>query len=154
MRATVLMRIAPSLIVALATMTGCAMTDRDVSHDPAFLLGYQPGQIYRLQESVNLAAVDESWRQLLPAAETRHYQIIRAVPAGTRIQIISLRHMVYAAPIQWGTAVITYATLVGQPGYNIDLNRVSDVEWVQGDWNMKTPLLLPNPHWLRLETAP
>src|SRR4051812_46058074 len=77
---SVLTRAAPLLLLALVfPIVGCTVSDRDVSRDPHFLVGYRPGKVYELVRPVTLLRVERGYYELLPPGETREY----GKPAGT-----------------------------------------------------------------------
>ena len=145
-----------SLLVACGMLlAGCTVTDRGVSKDEHFLVGYRPGQIYRLTQPVSVRELGDHTFELLPPGAAPNY----GKPAGTLaegacVEIVSIRHVVVAAPVQWETHVDTTARLVDEPDRAIVLNGVSDVRWIDGDYRMKTPVQVPNPQWLELVTPP
>ena len=130
-------RATTTLVLALAVgcrLAGCVVSDRDVSHDPAFLIGYRPGQAYELQRPADLLEIDAGHGELLPVGERRAYgRVVATIPAKSVIEIGSLRHTVSAAPVQWETGVETRAAIRGWPTYDIALNDISSVRWVDGD---------------------
>jgi hypothetical protein len=147
-------RLSHLLLIACAFLVaGCTVTDRDVSRDEHFLVGYRPGEIYRLTQPVCVLALGDGTFELLPLGATREYGKPEGTLAeGTRIEIVSLRHVVVAAPVQWETRVDTEAQIVNQPDRVFFLNDVSGVRWIDGDHRMKTPVLTPDPKWLELVT--
>jgi hypothetical protein len=143
------------LLAAAAVLSGCSVGDRDVSRDPRFLVGYRPGEVYELARPLTLLRIEEGYFEALPPGETREYgKPAGTLPAGTRVMILSLRHTVSAAPIQWETGVTTEARLVDRPEWTVTLNSISGVRWVSGDYGMKTGVLLPDPHRLTLVDPP
>src|SRR5215204_847419 len=142
----------PLLILAAAVAAGgCVVSDRDVSRDPHFLVGYRPGEVYELVQPVTLHQIDKGYYQLLPPGETREYgKVAGTLAAGSRIRIVSLQHTVTAAPIQWESGVTTTAELVDRPDWTVALIWISRVQWVDGDCGTKPGVLVPDPEWLRV----
>jgi hypothetical protein len=138
---------------ACLLFAGCTVTDRDVSNDPHFAVGYRPGAIYRLVQPVNVLELRGGYDlKLIPVGDVRAYgKPAGSLPAGTRIKILDLEHIVRAAPIQWETLVATHAEIVGGPDKNVDLNDISGVRWVDGDHGMETSVAVPDPKWLVLD---
>jgi hypothetical protein len=139
------------ILTAAVAMAGCTVSDRDVSRDPHFLVGYHPGEVYELVQSVPMLRIDKEYFELLRPGETREYgKPAGMLAAGSRIRIISLRHHVSAAPIQWESGVTTTAQLVDRTEWTLALNSISGVRWIDGDCGMKTGVLVPDPQWLAL----
>jgi hypothetical protein len=140
----------------LLAVSGCTVTDSDVSRDPNFLVGYRPGEVYELARPVTLLRVEDGYYELLPPGEKREYgKPAGTLAAGERVMILSLRHTVSAAPIQWESGVTTEARLVNRPEWTVALNNISAVRWVNGDRGIKPGVLVPDPQWLtRVEPTP
>jgi hypothetical protein len=45
------------LLATAAVLSGCTLSDRDVSRDPHFLVGYRPGEVYELVRPVTLLRI-------------------------------------------------------------------------------------------------
>ena len=143
------------LLAASLTASGCVVSDRDVSHDPHFRVGYRPGEVYELAQPVALRRLDANYFELVPPGEGRAYgKPAGTLPAGTRIRIVALRHFVAVAPINWEVAVVTTAELADRPAWEVALNAVSGVRWVNGDCGTKAGVYTPDPQWLVLVESP
>jgi hypothetical protein len=131
---------------------GCVatMTDRDVSAEEKFLIGYQPGQVY--QTAKPLSIIEADGNQYLWPADTvfKRSRPVGTLAEGSRIRIDSLRHRVIAAPIQWESRVDVAAHLADRPDRVIILQGISSVRWINGDHGMLAPILMPDPKWLKL----
>jgi hypothetical protein len=69
----------PVLLVACFALIGRTVSDRDVSHDPHFLVGYRPGGVYELVRPVPLLRTGPSGRRRLRfAAAQRAARLLRA----------------------------------------------------------------------------
>lgn len=134
-------------------VAGCTVTNRDVSKDERFLVGYRPGQVYRLTQAVRVMKFDGNYGLYPPTGATGRGKPAGTLPHGTLIRIISLRHVVTAVPIQWETVVHTNAQTIDDPQQILALQAVSDVRWVNGDYGMKTPVLLPSAQWMEFVSA-
>jgi hypothetical protein len=138
-------------LAALATVTGCTVSDRDVSDDAHFRVGYLPGQVYRLAQPATLLRIDRDYFELVPPGVNKAYgRPAGTLAAGETIEIISLRHTVAAAPIQWETGVTTEARVVSHRSWTVALDSISGVHWVSGDCGIRTGVLTPESKWLVL----
>ena len=137
------------LLLAALTAAGCTVSDRDVSDDPRFRIGYRPGEVYRLVQPVALVRIDNGYFELVPPGESRAYgKPAGTLAAGTHVRIVSLHHTVTAAPIQWESGVTTTAQILDRPAWTVALHSVSGVQWVRGDRGTRTGVLVPDPQWL------
>lgn len=146
-----LLNLLTGLLVLL--VTGCTVSDRDVSDDPRFRVGYLPGQVYRLERPAGLVRLGDDYFELVRPGDVKAYgRPAGTLAAGTLMRIVALRHTVIAAPVQWESGVVTTAELVGPPHWTVALNDLSGVRWVKGDRGTTAGVLVPDPQWLALSS--
>ena len=138
-------------LLSLVLVAGCTVSDRDVSRDPRFRVGYLPGQVYCLKQPAGLVRLGDGYFELVRPGERKAYgKAAGTLAAGTLIRIVALRHTVTVAPVQGESGVTTTAELVGPPGWTVALNDISRVEWVEGDRGTRAGVLVADPEWLGL----
>lgn len=138
------------LVFYVLLTSGCVLVDRDVSHDERFLIGYRPGEVYRLLQPVKTRQLEGGSLELLPPGAIRKYGKPGTLAEGALIKIISLRHYVAMAPFNGATDVTISAQIIGPPEQVVWIGAISKVRWIDGDKGLKTPVSLPDPKWLEL----
>ena len=154
----VLPRLLGFMLLALL-LSGCT-SYHDVSRDPRFGGGYEPGHIYRLSSNGALYGFNSDEPCKLDLADTRtaaQYSaadLVQTLPSGSLFKVERLVHVAISAPIQGESYVQVFVSVVGNPASCKEVvlgNSLS--KWTATVAADGTPTMLPspNPAYVRLE---
>ena len=155
------------ILLALFSLPGCwaSKTTNDVSQDRRYLLGYMPGQVYRLRVPTPVTRYpggsDDCFLETQEYVQAKHppdvrFVIVQVLPAGSRIRIDRLEHTRLAVrPIGFYESYVhVFVTSVDHPVDCGSLRlspNVSGVIWLKEPNGESTSIGTPLPERMELE---